>query len=177
MPVLNGHGRTHNAAMDHLNENLRWHQVLYSRRRCATGLKMIPNFAKALNVTHKFLHAMGSKIAPNKSYNFSSNKKAKEWLKQTRWGNINSEVEVVADLRYLGAHLTTTSSTSSGTLYKRWEKAAQQLRKLRYCPTESEATVRVILSKVYAAALYGVEAPQATPQQNCEAISCRHRRL
>ena len=58
----------------------------------ATGLKMVPNFAKALNATHKFLHAMGSKVAPNKSYNFSSSKKAREWLKQTSWENINSEI-------------------------------------------------------------------------------------
>ena len=131
----------------------------------ATGIKMVPNFAKALNATHKFLHVMGSKVAPNKSYNFSSNKTAREWLKQTRWGNIDAEIEVVADLRYLGAHLTTKSSTSSGTLDKRWEKAAQQLRRLRYCPAECEAKVRVILNKVYAAAFYGVEAAQATPQK------------
>ena len=85
----------------------------------ATGLKMVSNYAKALNATHKFLHAMGAKVAPNKSYNFSSSKIAREWLKQTRWGNINSEIEVVADLRYPGAHLTTKSSTSSGTLDKR----------------------------------------------------------
>ena len=36
---------------------------------------------------------------------------------------------------------------------------------MRYCPADSETKVRIILAKVYAGALYGVEAAQATPQQ------------
>ena len=46
---------------------------------------------------------------------------------------------------------------------KRWDKAKQQLAKLRFCPAKAEATVRVIHSKIYAGALYGVEAASATP--------------
>ena len=42
-------------------------------------------------------------------------------------------------------------------------KAKQQLRKLRFCPSKTEAKAKVILSKIYAGALYGVEAAGASP--------------
>ena len=42
----------------------------------STGMKMASTFAKALNPTHKYLHKMGAKVAPDKSYNFASSKKA-----------------------------------------------------------------------------------------------------
>ena len=35
-----------------------------------TGMKMLSKFAGALDATHKFLHLMGAKVAPDKSYNF-----------------------------------------------------------------------------------------------------------
>ena len=129
------------------------------------GMKMVSNFAKALDATHQYLHLMGAKVAPDKSYNFASCKKARSWLRTTLWKHIDSGIEVIQDFRYLGAHLTSAKATCSSTLDKRWEKATQQLRKLRYCPATAEAKAKVILAKVYAAALYGVEAAQASPQK------------
>ena len=46
----------------------------------ATGIKMLSKFAKALNATHQYLHQMGAKVAPDKSYNFASCLKAKKRL-------------------------------------------------------------------------------------------------
>ena len=40
---------------------------------------------------------------------------------------------------------------------------ANQLRKLRFCPAKAEAKAKVILSKIYAGAPYGVEAAGASP--------------
>jgi len=128
-----------------------------------TGMKMLSKFAGAFNATHKFLHLMGAKVAPDKSYNFGSCLKARNWLKETIWEHIDSSIHVIADFRYLGAHLTTRQATNSSTMDKRWDKAKQQLKKLRFCPAKAEAKVRVIHSKIYAGALYGVEAPGATP--------------
>ena len=102
-----------------------------------TGLKMISKFAGALNATHKFLHLMGAKVAPDKSYNFASCLKARNWLKETMWKHIDSSIHVISDFRYLGAHLTTRQATNSSTLDKRWEKTKQQFRKLRFCPAKS----------------------------------------
>ena len=44
------------------------------------------------------------------------------------------------------------------TINKRWDMAMQQLRKLEFSPATVEAKTKAILVKVYAAALYGVEA-------------------
>ena len=46
------------------------------------------------------------------------------------------------------------------------KKAKQQSRKLRFCPAKAEAKAKTILAKVYAGAIYGVEAASATPQKN-----------
>ena len=87
-----------------------------------TGLKMISKFAGALNAAHKFLHLLGAKVAPDKSYNFASCLKARNWLKETMWKHIDSSIHVINDFRYLGAHLTTRQATYSSTQDKRWEK-------------------------------------------------------
>ena len=42
----------------------------------ATGKRMIGQFAKVLNVTHKYLQAMGAKVAPSKTCNIACSKKA-----------------------------------------------------------------------------------------------------
>ena len=70
---------------------------------------------------------------------------------------------MITDFRYLGAHLTTRHAANSSTLDKRWDKAKQQLRKLRYCPAKAEAKTRAIISKVYSGAMCGVEAASASP--------------
>ena len=44
----------------------------------------------------------------------------------------------------------------------RWDKALQQLRKLKYCPATAEMKARTIVAKIYVGALYGVEAAEAT---------------
>ena len=64
-----------------------------------TGLKMLSKFAGALNATHKFLHLMGATVAPDKSYNFGSCLKARNWLKETIWEHIDSGIHVIADFQ------------------------------------------------------------------------------
>ena len=99
---------------------------------------------------------MGAKVAPTKSYNFASHPKARKWLKDTLWENINGTIEVVTDFRYLGAHLTTRAATNSSTMDERWEKAILQLKRLRFCLADVEAKVRIIQAKIYVGGLYGV---------------------
>ena len=45
----------------------------------------------------------------------------------------------------------------------RIEKAIAQLRKLRFCPAGTQAKIRAINGKIYAGALYGVEAAKIAP--------------
>jgi len=44
-----------------------------------------------------------------------------------------------------------------------WETASQDLKKLRLVPPSIEAKVQIIQGKVYGAAMYGIEAAEATP--------------
>ena len=85
----------------------------------AAGIKMLSKFAKALNATHQYLHQMGAKVAPDKSYNFASCLKARNWLTEIMWKHIDSSIHVITDFRYLGAHLTARQATNSSTLDKR----------------------------------------------------------
>ena len=109
---------------------------------------------------HDFLHTMGAKVAPDKSYNFASTKEGKAWLKDTWWSGIRSKIEVVDDFRYLGAHLTTKANCIRSTQEKRWANAQTQLEKLRYAQVSHEMKVRVIETKAYAVAMYGIEAAE-----------------
>ena len=93
----------------------------------ADGCEMLDQFARGLNHTHRYLQAMGAKIAPDKSYDFANDAAAVKWLKRTAC-NIDQNIEVVKDFRYLGAHLSSGTTVKSPTLSKRWDKALQQLR-------------------------------------------------
>lgn len=119
-----------------------------------TGMKMLSKFAGALNATHRYLHHMGAKVAPDRGYNFASCIKAKKWLNETTWKHIDSSIQVITDSRH---------ASNSSTLDNRWEKAKQQLRKLRFCPAKAEAKAKTIISKIYAGAMHGVEAAGASP--------------
>ena len=129
----------------------------------AEGELMVGHLAKALDTTHEYLHDMGAKVAPSKSYNFASDSKAAKWLKETIWDHLHAKIEVVSDFRYLGAHLTTRLSPTSSTMEARWEKALNQLKRLRYVPATAEAKVGIIIAKTYVAAFYGIEAARVQP--------------
>lgn len=142
-----------------------------------TGMKMVSKFAKAVNATHLYLHKMGAKVAPGKSYNFASSNKARRWFKNTLWKHIDCSIEVIADFRYLGAHLTTRQATSSSTLGKRWEKAKQQLRRSRYCPTIPEAKAKGHPRKSLCRGHLRSGSGECYSKENQEYCCCSHRRL
>ena len=59
----------------------------------AEGVTMVGKLAEALNATHEYLNDMGAKVAPAKSYNFTSSKKAAAWLIKTTWGHIGAKIK------------------------------------------------------------------------------------
>ena len=126
------------------------------------GERMTVHLATAIDTTHEYLHNMGAKVAPDKSYNFSNRSEASDWLAKTWWQHIDDAIEVVTDFRYLGAHISARSGCQSSTLDKRWDKAIHQLQRMKHIPATMEAKVRAIHAKVYAAGLYGVEASQVS---------------
>ncbi len=110
----------------------------------SVGSRMVGRFAKALDRTHEYLMDMGSRVAPSKSYNFSNSTLAREWLHQTLWPHINTQIDVVKNFRYLGAHLCTGANRHSKTLRSRWTNALTQLRRLRLCPAETMAKAKAL---------------------------------
>ena len=87
----------------------------------------------------------------------------KKWIGDTKWQNLEGTIGVVNDLGYLRTHVTTKAIANSTTLDDRINTALMQLRTLRFCPAGTQAKIRVINGKVYAGALYGVEAARIVP--------------
>jgi len=138
----------------------------------SSGTDMLHTFTNALNATHSYLQEMGSRIAPSKSFNFASNDTSAKWLQLTRWPIIDEGIKVVNNFRYLGAHLNARASLRSPTLTKRIDKALLQLRRLQYVPATAEAKARAIVAKIYAGALYGVEAAAISTHELNKLTAC-----
>ena len=96
------------------------------------GPNMARGVADAIDGTHAYLHDLGAKVAPDKSYNFSSSNVVRSCLESTWWEGIQSKIEVNKDFRYLGAHITSSNKRNSKTLNARWDKALRQLKQLIY---------------------------------------------
>ena len=101
---------------------------------------------------------MGANVAPHKSYNPASTTQATDWLRDTWWKHIEDKLEAVKHFRYVGARLSTSSSTTTSTISKRWEKAMQQLSRLRYSLATIKAKKKTTAANTYVAAFYGTEA-------------------
>ena len=54
----------------------------------ATGDLMTDHLATAIDKTHAYLHDLGARVAPDKSYNFASAIGARKWLADTWWEGI-----------------------------------------------------------------------------------------
>ena len=104
----------------------------------AEGSRMLANVAQGLNETHEYLKDLGARVAPGKSYNFASNKKAASWLRKTTWKFIGTTIDVVTDFRYLGAHVTTRNVPTSATLDARWEKGLHSIKATQVLPNNSD---------------------------------------
>lgn len=88
-----------------------------------------------------------------------------KWLAETWWTHINANIDVTKDFRYLGAHLTTAMNCTSSTLRARWQKAIAQLRRLKFAQATPDAKIKAIITKIFVAALYGVEAAEVKPTE------------
>ena len=97
---------------------------------------MLTKLTAALHATHVYCQDMCSKIAPDKSYNFATSPTAREWLEQTWWGAIQSNIPVVKGFRYLGAHVNTGGGRRNGTGDDRHTKGMVQLAKLKRLPID-----------------------------------------
>ena len=112
---------------------------------------------EATNFTHKYLHDMGAKVAPKKSYMFSSCKQAREVYANFFWPHVQDTVPVTTCIRDLGGQLNTTGRPIGTTINSRIDDAIAVCRKVQYLSHDTATKARIIRGKVLPMALYGVE--------------------
>ena len=92
----------------------------------STGARHLDHFEYAFTKTQEHLEDMGAKVAPHKCYAFSSDRKAREWLKVHRWRRLRRKIKVINHCRDLGAHFNVSEHAQYGsTLTDRPKDAAQ----------------------------------------------------
>ena len=131
----------------------------------ARGTDMVRTFANALRDTHRYLIAMGAKVAPSKSFNFASCKLARDWLQETWWEEIGAFINVQMDFRYLGTHLSTQVVRRHTTLAARAQKALSQLHRLKYVAASPQSKAKAIRTKIYPGLFYGIEVNDLSERQ------------
>ena len=93
----------------------------------AHGSKCDGLFVKALDETHTYIKTMGGKLAEGKSQIFASNEEHRDWFKKSTWQGTGGNIEVVNDMRYLGAHLNVSGKRKATTCTARIKGGIIQL--------------------------------------------------
>ena len=114
-------------------------------------------FVAAFDAIHLFLHVLGAKIAPKKSFVFSTDRKFRQWLAQHTWAQLGTTVKVTLSFQDLGAHFSVSARAIGTTLTERIEKAIVVILRIRRLPHTYAQNAKFILSVALSVGLYGVE--------------------
>ena len=131
----------------------------------AHGSKCDGLFVKAIDETHTYIKTMGGKLAEGKSQIFASNEEHRDWFKKSTWQGTGGNIEVVNDMRYLGAHLNVSGKRKATTCTARIKGGIIQLGKLKKLPIEKKLKAKTIRTKVYPKVFYGVEVVKIPDKQ------------
>ena len=71
----------------------------------ARGADHVRRFQIGFTQTHGYVQDIGGRIAPSKSYTFSTHPTARQWLRDHIWQRLDAIIQVVLHARDLGAHL------------------------------------------------------------------------
>jgi len=112
----------------------------------------------ALDATHLYIASIGGKIAPTKSYNFSTNRKTRQRLRTRKWHNINSTIPVITNTRDLGSHINTTHRMVAPTATARIHHATTTTLKIRHTSYSYIQKARLINLAAISSATYACEA-------------------
>ena len=112
-------------------------------------------------MTHDFLHDMGARLAPKKSYLFSTANDFRKYLRTYSWPKVGGCISVLLHFRDLGTHVNTTSRFVGSTLTERIEQAIKCDMRFRWLPHTFLEKIKFILSSALSAGLYGCEAAWA----------------
>ena len=104
-------------------------------------------FRKAFEATHRYLHRMGARLAPKKSFIFSTEKAVRSALARHRWSELDTRIEVVQHTRDLGSHVNTLLCNRSTTLTGRMANGIIMARRIARLPMGDNEKAKVIRTK------------------------------
>ena len=122
---------------------------------------MLARFVEVFCNTHEFLIDMGARVAPNKSYLFSTCPMFRKWLSGHTWPLLDKTIDVSQHFRDLGTHINTAARFVGSTLTDRMNKAVASVNRMRWLPHDFNQKAMFVLSAALSAGLYGCEAAWA----------------
>ena len=128
----------------------------------AMGDNHMEHFIKAYSTMLEFLQDMGAKVSIKKSYLFSTEPRFRNFLKDFQWPHINCKINVVNDIRDLGAHLNVSARHIGTTLTQRMSEALPKVRRLGWLTLTILVKLNLIGTAIFSGAFYGCEVTHAS---------------
>ena len=107
-------------------------------------------FIEGYEATHIYLADMGAKVAPNKSYTFSSSADFRGWLKDYVWPALGKCIVTFINFRDLGSHLNFSMRPCGATLTARIGRGTEIINRIRWLPVSFEEKGRRIAGNTLA---------------------------
>ena len=126
------------------------------------GLDHFNPFVKAYGQLFEYIQDMGSHISAKKSYLFSTGEHVRQFMEDYIWPHVLEKIQMVSDIRDLGAHLNLTAHHIGTTLTQRLQAALAKTNRLGWFPSGIHAKAKLVLNGLYSGALYGSEAVHAS---------------
>ena len=111
----------------------------------------------AMDLSRKFFHDMGAKVATNKCFMFTSCKDIRGFLRNYTWQGQGLDIPVTGSFRDLGSHLNLTNTKSGQSLVERLRKAIKATRPFKYLPITQQQKEVIIRCNILPAVFYGSE--------------------
>lgn len=131
----------------------------------AHGEDHLHSFKAAINETHVHLKAMGAKLAPDKSTNFSSHQEARDWLGNHAWKHTGGKIPVKMHAKNLGAHICLTNTWCNPTGRDRLRKATTSVKKAQHIRVHYVHKIQLIRANMLPMGFYGCEASELPDQE------------
>lgn len=115
----------------------------------AVGANIFQTYSHVFKHAHLHLQTMGARGASTKLFGFASCATTRDWLFDTWRPAINAKIEVVRELRYLGARLSTTLTQKHSTIARRWGNLISTLSKLKYVVANAAAKAKAMRTNIF----------------------------
>ena len=127
-----------------------------------SGAESYDRFVPIFDATIQYCIDLGARVAPDKSFTFSSDKKVRKKLVTHLWTPIGKILNVLRHTRDLGTHISFNASMVGTTVNQRIEDAIKTVEKIARLPFSVKVKATLIRMAAFPKALYGIEAAPCT---------------